>query len=147
MEPVEADQAATKLMLDVLVMVVRKGNTADRRVGSRMGRRQASSDIAQRVATQKGVSTKRSEDELRLPRKTPRRGLLRFRPVVEFRAVTIDVFQPDYEATTQRVDAKAVFFRDEYFSRIAVMAHGVFGGLFYAHHVLNERRVNRHDGE
>jgi len=62
-----------------------------------MGRRQASSDIAQRVATQKGVRTK---DELRLPRKIPRRGLLRFRPVVEFRAVTIDVFQPDYEAAT-----------------------------------------------
>lgn len=79
MEPVVADQAATKLMLDVLVMVVRKGNTADRRVGSRMGRRQASSDIAQRVATQKGVRTKRSEDELRLPRKTPRGGGLRVR--------------------------------------------------------------------
>lgn len=69
-EPVVADQAATKLMLDVLVMVVSKGNTADRRVGSRMGRRQASSDIAQRVATQKDVRTK---DELRLPRKSPPR--------------------------------------------------------------------------
>lgn len=76
MEPVVADQAATKLMLDVLVMVVSKGNTADRRVGSRMGRRQASSDIAQRVATQKDVRTK---DELRLPRKTPRGGGLRVR--------------------------------------------------------------------
>lgn len=70
-DPVFAVQAATKLMC---FFMTRKNRKTPKGVGSRMGRRQASSDIAQRVATQKGVRTKRSEDELRLLRKTPRGG-------------------------------------------------------------------------
>ena len=72
-DPVFAVQAATKLMC---FFMTRKNRKTPKGVGSRMGRRQASSDIAQRVATQKGVRTK---DELRLPRKTPRGGGLRVR--------------------------------------------------------------------